>query len=197
MSGRAVLLVDGGYYSNIDYFCRDTAGGKLDLVALSNRLCDEFDCDLLRTKFYHAYPYRSDSPTQDEQERYRKTQSFFDAIDNLRECQFVEKGRVKQEHADCPECDEHFTHPSQKGVDVGIAVDLVEMAYQGSADAFILLSGDEDLKHAVSAAKERLANVYLAFAANSDHGLYVSSQLSQEVDGAFRMQPEFLGECVQ
>jgi uncharacterized LabA/DUF88 family protein len=194
---KAVVMVDGGYYDNVSWYLRDTKDEKLDLHKLSLHLCDYFDTKLLRTKFYHSMPYRSNNPTEEQEKRYRRKQSFFDTLDNLPKCQFEEKGRVKQGHADCPSCGEHFTTPSQKGVDVGIAVDLVEMAYQNPADAFILISGDEDLKHAVRAAKERLVNVYLAFSADSSHDLYVSSELSKEVDSAINMDPDFLLQAKQ
>jgi uncharacterized LabA/DUF88 family protein len=166
------------------------------LEDLSVKLCEAFDVEHLRTKFYHAYPYQSENPTDEEKEQYRRQQGFFDAIGRKRNHQFVERGRVKQQHADYPECNEHFTEPKQKGVDVGIAVDLVEMANQNQGQAFIIVSGDEDLKHAVEIAKEKLCNVYLAFTADSRDGLYVSRKLANEVDHGVNMTPDFLSDCV-
>lgn len=196
MSDRAVIMIDGGYFDNINYYAQDRCGGSIDLEAFSEYLCDEFDVQHLRTKFYHAYPYQSESPSEEEKEQYARQQKFFDAIDRKRNHQFVERGRVKRQHANCPECEEHFTEPKQKGVDVGIAVDLVEMANQNQGQAFILVSGDEDLKHAVEIAKEKLCNVYLAFTADGRESLYVSRKLANEVDDGVNMTPDFLENCV-
>lgn len=189
-------MIDGGYFDNVNYYAQDRCGGSIDLEAFSDRLCNYFDVRHLRTKFYHAYPFQSNDPSEQEKERYARKQEFFDAIDRKRNHQFVERGRVKQQYAECPECDEHFTEPKQKGVDVGIAVDLVEMANQNQGQAFILVSGDEDLKHAVEIAKEKLCNVYLAFTADGKGGLYVSRKLAKEVDDGVNMTPEFLESCI-
>lgn len=184
MSDKAIILVDGGYFDNINSYCRSEFGDGIDLFHASRKICVEFGTELLRTKFYHSLPYvDSDNPTREQKERRRGAQSFFDTLDSQRKCQFEEKGRVKMSHADCPECGEHFRTPSQKGVDVGIAVDLVEMACDRNApDAFILVSGDEDLKHAVRAAKDNHANVFLAYAYNPSYDLYSAQALRNEAD---------------
>lgn len=188
MSDRAIILVDGGYFDHINKYSKDQYGNGIDLYQLSLHLCDNFGVKLLRTKYYHSLPYIPNDPTEEERERQQSAQSFFDTIDSLRKCQFEEKGRVKREHADCPECDEHFTTRSQKGVDVGIAVDLVEMACDTNApEAFILLSGDEDLKHAVRAAKDNHANVYLSYGFDQSAEIYSAQALRSEVDHKFNL----------
>lgn len=102
---------------------------------------------------------------------------------------------MKQERKNCPDCGSRFTSSSQKGVDVGIAVDLVKMASNANApDTFILVSGDEDLKHAVRAAKDNHANVYLGFAYDPSHSLYSAQQLRQEVDHQINVVDGFLAD---
>jgi uncharacterized LabA/DUF88 family protein len=184
MSDKAIILIDGGYYDHINNFYRDEIDSSgIDIYQLSLYLCDWFDVKLLRTKFYHTLPYMDDDPTEEQQSRRQSQQSFFDTLDSKRKCQFEEKGRVKLDHADCPECGKHFRTKSQKGTDVGIAVELVEMACDKNApDAFILISGDEDLKHAVRAAKDNHANVFLGYAYKSSHDLYSAQELRNEVD---------------
>lgn len=189
--GRGIVLIDGGYFDNINNFAENQFGSQINVEEFSNALCDTFNVDLLRSKFYHAAPY------QDGGEDIAARQSFFDAIDNAHNHQFERTGRVRQNHVTCTECGEAFTELGQKGVDVGIAVDLVDMAHQQGVDAFILVSGDEDLTHAVETAKEQLANVYLAFAARSAAGLYVSDKLSTEVDTAINLADDgYLSECL-
>jgi uncharacterized LabA/DUF88 family protein len=195
MSGRAIILIDGGYFDYINSHCNDSNGAKIDLVAFSKRLCTEFGLDILRTKYYHAEPYIDDhKPTKQQEERLSDTQSCFYTIKIHERGQFEEKGRVKMESHDCPECNERFRQPSQKGTDVGIAVDLVEMAANKNApEAFILVSGDEDLKHAVRAAKNNHAVVNLGFAYNPSADLYSAQALRNEVDDKTNVV-DFLGD---
>lgn len=182
MTGQATVLIDGGYFDNINDYSRSEHSSAIDIHDFATELCAEFDYTLLRAKFYHAMPYIDEDDPNSEEQR-RKAQSFFDTIDNIQQVQFEEKGRVKLEHTNCPDCSSHFTFPSQKGVDVGIAVDLVEMAADpNSPSAYILVSGDEDLKHAVRAAKDNHANVFLGYAYDRSYDLYSAEALRQEVD---------------
>jgi len=135
MTDRAVILIDGGYFDNINAWAEHKYNAEIDIQQFSKELCDTFNVSLLRSKFYHASPYR------DGEEDYESRQRYFDAIDNLPNHQFERTGRMREEHFSCSECGEDFEKPKQKGVDVGIAVDLVAMAHQNQSDAFILVSG--------------------------------------------------------
>lgn len=191
MPGNSVVLIDGGYFDNINTHAENTHGQQIDVQEFSQSLCDTFNVDLLRSKFYHAAPYR------DGEEDYSARQAYFDAINNLHNHQFERTGRIREEHFTCSACGDNFTKPKQKGVDVGIAVDLVDMAHQQQCEAFILVSGDEDLTHAVERAKDQLCNVYLAFAAESAAGLYVSDKLSTEADTAINLlDSDYLTRCL-
>jgi len=194
MSDKATVLVDGGYFDNINDYSRDEYSNPIDLHQFAEKISRAFGCELVRCKFYHAYPYvDDDDPTEHQLNRHESAQSFFDTLDGKPKCQFEEKGRVKMEREHCPDCGNEFKDPSQKGVDVGIAVDLVKMAYsRNPTDAFILISGDEDLKHAVRAAKDNLSNVYLGYAYDSSAQLFSSQQLRQEVDHQVNVVDGFL-----
>jgi uncharacterized LabA/DUF88 family protein len=177
---KSVVLIDGGYYDYVNNHVRETYGKPIDTEEFSRTLCDHFDTDLLRAKFYHAPPL-NDQGEEDMSQR----QSFFDMIDGCHNHQFVRRGRVKSDTG------------KQKGVDVGIAVDLVDMAHQGKAEAFILFTGDEDLTHAVEAAKSTLHNVYVAYAADSDEELYVSQKLTQEADSGLNIvENDWIQRCL-
>lgn len=194
MSDKAVVLIDGGYFDHINNYSLDEHGARVDFYKISVKLAQTFNSELLRTKYYHAYPFKDDSdPTDDQIESREKAQSFFDTVDNIDKHQFVNKGRVREERVTCENCGETFMDANQKGVDVGIAVDLVEMAYdQHSPDVFILISGDEDLTHAVSSAKGTHSNVYLAYAYDPAYDLYSSKQLRQAVDAKVNIVDGFL-----
>lgn len=196
MSDKATVLVDGGYFDYVNDYSREVHGDAIDLHDFADKIAGAFDCDLLRCNFYHAFPYvDDDNPTEKQLSRRKSAQSFFDTLDGKPKCQFEENGRVKQQRETCPDCGSRFKSPSQKGVDVGIAVDLVNMASNRNApEAFIVVSGDEDLKHAVRAAKDNHANVYLGFAYDPSHSLYSAQQLRQEVDDQINIVDGFLSD---
>lgn len=55
----------------------------------------------------------------------------------------------------CPHCSESISvRYEQRGVDVGIAVTIVQWAFQNRYDRIVLLSGDGDLKDAVTCVRE-------------------------------------------
>lgn len=80
-------------------------------------------------------------------------------------------------------------------MDVGIAVDLIKMSEKKVADAFVLVSGDEDFTSAVKLAKENLCNVFVAFCSDDNYGIYGSEKLSEEADDRLVMDPDFLENC--
>lgn len=194
---KAIVLVDGGYFDNLNRVTRGEFDADIDIHALSHQLCAEFDVRLLRTKFYHAMPYQDDNPSENQRQYYADRKGFYDAIDNKDNHQFVQRGEVQKHTERCDNCNHTAVNYSQKGVDVGIAVDLVDMAYQKAADAFILLSGDQDLTHAVEAAKDAYANVYLAFAHNPKYRIHVSDRLSTEADSVVRLTPDTLQQSLR
>lgn len=195
MASKGLILIDGGYYDSLNYFLQDGRGKKIDLEKLSNNLCEEFNLDHLRTNFYHAHPHQSEDPTPEEKEKYGATLRFFEVVDRLRNHQFKKVGRVRPQKEICYECGNKFTIKRQKGVDVGIAIDLISMAHKNVADAFILVSGDEDFTHAVKLAKDQLCNVYVAFSSNQEYDIYVSRKLTDEADEWYNMDLDFLERC--
>jgi len=64
-------------------------------------------------------------------------------------------------------------------------------------DAFVIVSGDEDLTNAVRAAKDSHANVYLGYAHNPEHDLYSAKKLRREVDHQINIADGFLEEVTQ
>ncbi|MEZ3162277.1 NYN domain-containing protein [Halorubrum miltondacostae] len=176
----SVILIDGGYYDAVNNYVMDDHGSPIDIEEFSHALCDYFDTNLLRTKFYHAPPLNSEG-----EEDMSIRQSFFDMIDGCRNHQFVQRGRVRPDTG------------NQKGVDVGIAVDLVDMAHKQRAEAFILFAGDEDLTHAVESAKDTLHNVYVAYGADPSEDLYVSQKLTQQADAGLNVvEDDWIRRCL-
>jgi len=192
---RAVVLVDGGYFDYVNSYCGNVHGSKVDMQAFGEKITEHFGADLLRLKYYHSLPHsdqdRELSPQ--EQEENERTQSFFDTIDNLPNCEHVKAGRVQRSREYCPECGSTYQDRNQKGTDVQIAVDLTKMAFdQHSPESFILVAGDEDMIHGVRVAKDTHSNVYLGYAYDESHQLFSADLLRQECDDKVNIVDGFL-----
>lgn len=193
MTKKVVVLIDGGYYDSLNYYLKRNRGKKLDIEKLSKKVVK--DGIHIRTKFYHSYPYQSENPTREEKEKYRKAQRFFYTIGSKKNHEFCDVGRVRPKYFTCPECGTKFMKPQQKGVDVGLALDLVKMAKKRVADEFILISGDEDFAAAVELAQEELCNVIVYYASDNNYGIYGSQKLNYIASDRVRMDLDFLEEC--
>jgi len=194
--GRGVILMDGGYVENVSDVAEEEYGVEADIAKLSTKLADEFRINHVRTKFYHAYPYQDDTPTEEQQQLYAKRKSLYDAIDRKDDHEFVDRGEVKKHRVNCWECDNHWETYGQKGVDVGIAVDLVDIAHRGRLDSVVLVSGDGDLVHAVESAKNAYANVYVAYCDEPNHTISYAESITTEADRSTQITIDFLQDCL-
>ena len=75
---------------------------------------------------------------------------------------FVRRHRNVEREQACPRCGQNSLVRVEKGVDVRIAVDMVQRVMTGQLDAVVLLSGDEDLLPAVQAVQVLGRPVWLA-----------------------------------
>lgn len=82
----------------------------------------------------------------------------------------------------------------QKGVDALIINDLTQLARDGAADRFVLMSGDEDLRLAVEQAQACGAQVRIM--AVGPGNASVGLGLRREVDGIDCFDAELLAECL-
>ncbi|MCK5014367.1 MAG: NYN domain-containing protein [Candidatus Omnitrophica bacterium] len=190
---KAVVVIDGGYFDNLNYYLRDERNKKLSIQKLSQKVCGGLDH--IRTRFYHANPYQKNQSNNAEKKKYIKNQSFLNAINKIPNHEFVGVGRVKLIHGHCPICNKDFTTPKQKGVDVAIALDLVKMARKRVADVFILISGDEDLTSAVEMSQEELCNVNVYYSNDQQYKIFGSKKLIYAAADRKIMDLDFLEAC--
>jgi uncharacterized protein (TIGR00288 family) len=78
----------------------------------------------------------------------------------------------------------------EKGIDVYIAVDMIQMAYENRYDIAILISGDGDLAQAVSVAKNRGKHVI-----NACFDSCRSQHLLQVCDDYIKFDGDFFHDC--
>ena len=193
MSKKVIILIDGGYFDNLNRHLKKCRGKKINIEKLSSKMCEEMEH--IRTRFYNAAPYQSANPTPEEKKRYQSAQKFKYAINRYKNHEYVEVGRVRLVQTRCPKCKKQFEMPKQKGVDVSIALDLVRMARKRVADIFILLSGDEDLTYAVEMAQEELCNVIVYYTFDKNNSIYGSKKLCNKASDRVIMDLDFLEEC--
>lgn len=141
---RIVIFIDG---SNFYHGLKATYGtARLDFHKLSLALTQ--DRKLIRTYYYNAPVIK-----QDDEERYRRQQRFFEMLYKTPYLT-VRLGRLEK-------------RPDgkiiEKGIDVKIASDMLRLAYSDSYDTAILVSADGDYADAVEGVKEQGKHVENAY----------------------------------
>ncbi len=133
---------------------------------------------MVRTYYYNAPMDQTREP-----ELYQSQQKFFDV---LRRIDYFELrlGRLVY-HSSLPDIP-----PTEKGVDVRIATDMVVHAFAGNYDVAVLVSGDTDFVDAVQAVKGRGLHVEAAlFPGVGSH------RLRDAVDKVVSLDSNFLSDC--
>jgi len=139
---KVAIFIDGGFLRAIlrDYFNKE----RIDFLKLSDELSQ--GCERFRTYYYISPPYQSQAPTPEERKRVSDMDRF---LYNLR--QFprfeVRLGKLRKTN-------DHRKPFEQKGVDVLLSIDLVQLSVKGSIDQAILVTGDSDFCPAVRVAKD-------------------------------------------
>ena len=134
--------------------------------------------------YYNAHVSKSIDPLG-----YQRQQKFFD---NLRATPFITLKlghlvyhRIKADHS---ASSQYF--PTEKGIDVQIAVDMIRLAMLKACEEIILVSGDSDYIYAVRFVKDLGCNVFVASFPQGG-----SAELRNEGDGSCVMDYHFIKEC--
>ncbi|MDD5188488.1 MAG: NYN domain-containing protein [Methanoregula sp.] len=130
--------------------------------------------ELVRTYYYNAPVNR-----EDDEEKYKSQQRFFDELKKLPDLQ-LRLGRL--EHRD--------GGVIEKGVDIYLAVDMLRYAYNDIYDVAILISSDGDFSEAVNAVKDLGKHVEYAHFA-----MGISKHLMDCCDRHILLTNELLSSC--
>lgn len=196
---RVVVFIDG---SNFYYALKRNLGtAKIDFSRLSHHLCN--NRRLIRTYYYNV-PV---DPKEDE-ERYKRQQKFFDGLRRIDYLEIVlgrlEKRQVKIGYNELANLyndqiardiinkqgEKVIPYNIEKGVDIAIAVDMLNFAYRNIYDTAILVSGDGDFARAVQAVKNEGKHVEVAFFRKD-----FSYHLEQVCDKCIYLD-DFIKECL-
>jgi len=152
---RVMVFIDG---NNLYHSLKHVMGRtNLDFNEFSKRLVGERH--LIRVYYYNAPLNR-----EDDEDKFRQQQSFFDSLDTVpyltKKFGRLEKRLVKQTLPDGT----FVSVPTyvEKGVDTFIVIDMLSHAFKDHFDTAILVSGDEDFAVLVENVKDLGKHVEVA-----------------------------------
>ena len=184
------ILIDGAYLNKV---AEDDFGARIDYEKLSEEIHRIISgnfaqpVDLLRTYYFDALPYRSETPSADESRRYAGTARFIDFLRKLPKFQ-VRLGRLALRGRD----DRGRPIFEQKQVDVLLALDIAMLASKRVVTHLAVITGDSDLIPAVSAATEEGASVWLFHGPYQSQVSGYSSELWAAADMRYEIDQEFM-----
>ena len=143
------------------------------------KLCDELTKGdfRVRTYWYGAIPEKSDLVTDEERELYHKMETFRAAIDNLPKFE-IKLGKLQKIGGTW----------KQKGVDMRLGVDMVQMSANKQIDKAILIAADGDFVYAVNKAKDAGVVISLVSFPND----MINRDLLRAVDEVIKLDEDFV-----
>jgi uncharacterized LabA/DUF88 family protein len=148
---------------------------RIDFLKLSNELT--IGTNRIRTIFYDTLPIPG---TLQGNVLYAKTQRFHSRLRALKNFE-VRLGRLQQ-------INENFF---QKGVDMRLGADLVQMSMKREINKAIIITSDSDFEYAIEKAKEAGVIVSLAYFPSSK----MNSKFLQTADELILLKDDLLDKC--
>lgn len=181
MNHLAILIDGNNFYKGCQLNFNRT---DVDFRKLGQKLAEALSADLLRIYYYNAHVSPKIDPLG-----YQRQQKFFD---NLRATPFItlKLGHLVYHRIRSDQAVSNQYFPTEKGIDVQIAVDMVRLGLLKSCDGIVLVSGDSDYIYAVRFAKDLGSKLYVASFPQGG-----SNELRNEGDGHILMDYEFIHEC--
>ena len=184
---NAIVFIDGNnFYHGINLLIKvnrlQIRPIQIDYLKLSKSLCSAFDVNHIQTKYYNSVPN-----VEDDKEMYWKHMEFLESLGKLPNFEVItrklqrsstreilnEKREIISNLGLCGNCKPLVENncyecignvkKREKGIDVKIAVDIVEHAIKDKCDCIILISGDADFIPALKLAEGNKKTAYSAF----------------------------------
>lgn len=173
---RVAIFVDGGGHFEIRNAVSKEHGKQMDFGKFCNKLCGHRR--LLRAYYCNALPNQKIEP-----EAYRRSLSFMDRLEYI---PYVETSRAWLMYPP------GGGKPVQKGVDMRVALHMLQLAYNNAYDTAILISGDADLVEAVKAVKGLGKQVeYVCYP-----GVMRSEALVMACDKTLEIDADWASDCL-
>jgi len=180
---RIAILIDGNnFYKGCQLNFNRT---DVDFRKLGLKLCEAVSGELLRIYYYNAHVSKTIDPLG-----FQRQQKFFD---NLRATPNItlKLGHLVYHRLRNEQGFSSQFFPTEKGIDVQIAVDMIRLGLLKACEGIILVSGDSDYIYAVRFAKDLGSNVYIA-----SFQMGGSVELRNEGDGHINLDQSFIQDCL-
>lgn len=181
---KAAVFIDNGYLKEI--LKKSFNGNKIDYADFADELCKDNCCTRGFCYVYDGASYQSRNPTSDERKNQARQRKFIDKISKLERFKLV-LGRQLPNYGE----NGRIISYRQKGVDVRLALDMVDLSRCAGSDieAIILISGDADFEPAAIRIKQE-GHVRMIVGHNSnrdidsknDHSRYLVAACSEEYE---------------
>jgi uncharacterized LabA/DUF88 family protein len=174
MAERVMIFIDGSnlYHSLKNHF------GRTDIDI--GRLCQK----LMGTRqLIRIYYYNSRVGQKQEPERYKHQEVFFDSINAVPYTELRLGNLVYNNWPNEP--------PTEKGVDVQLATDMITHNFKNNYDVAILVAGDTDYAGAIQAVKDNGKHVEIVLFGNEG----TSKQLREVSDKVISINSRLLKDC--
>jgi len=151
--------------------------------------------DLQRIRYFTAMV---DGPTAAHQRVYLQALATLPLVDVILGRFKTKKIRCRVDPTICavPHAQRLFGAPEEKRTDVNIAVHILDDAYQGACDRFVIVSGDSDLVPAVVAVKHRFpAKEVVVYVPSRDPVRGAAVELRTSADRARTLPLNFLAHA--
>lgn len=178
---KIIVFVDG---NNFYRGCKDNLGRvDVDIAKLGHVLSGILSGSLIRTYYYNAWISDRFDPIGHEKQR-----KFFESLERAPQVT-VKFGRLIYHPVREGSLEGRY-FPTEKGIDVQIAVDMIRIGLLKACDSVVLVSGDSDFVHAISFVKDLGINVCVA---NFQKG--ASRELLSQADQRILLSEELLASC--
>lgn len=181
MLKRAIVFIDGNNF----YHCVKRFGiqpNQIDYLKLSEFVCSKFNLNRQKTIYYNSIP-----DIRDGAEKYYKHLSFLSEIESLPKFEVKKRKLQKQSNKEaleekeqiitelnlCNKCKPKVKEnclncignisKKEKGIDVWLAVDMIDKALKDEYDFAVLIAGDADFIPALNLIKENGKQIKSAF----------------------------------
>jgi uncharacterized LabA/DUF88 family protein len=187
---RIAIFIDGSnFYHGLRAMFQRT---DIDFERFCQKICSD-------RKHVRSYYYIVPLNQKENPRAYSQQQKFFNYLDKV---PYLERrlGRLvrRQQELQCPHCKQSFSRDFhlEKGVDVKIAMDMLDMAVKKIYDVAVLVSGDGDFSNAIKAVKELGLSVENAYFPRDPSGRTGHSwELMQVCDKFINLTADFMKDC--
>ena len=152
---RVMIFIDGSnfYYGILSLNHKMFEINKFNFYKLGKKLCGD------NKKIIRIFYYNAPLNQEENKEKYKAQQKFFEWVKNLPEVSLI-LCKMQKRWIDKKKNEYQYV---VKGDDIHIAVDMVKLAYNDAYDTAIIISGDGDFVPAVKAVQEKGKRVEHAY----------------------------------